>query len=345
MVRVRERLIVGAVTWLVLLSLVCQSALGRDVKLPICPQKASAEAGKYSLLAPQASLTDGDAAVLYDKAAKALPSDDADWVQIDIWLAMPLGQLPLQEVQVVLERQRESLDGVARAARCRECKWPGLTLEATMANLSEYRRLGFTVRLRTRYEIARGNLEGAILAMQTGFGMGRHLTQAPTLIQFIVGVAIGRMTRAEVEEFVQGKDAPNLYAALTALPRPFADAEKAIESDQRTFPFQLVGALADKRLESETKAHRDRIRTSAKRLDSDLAALQCVEAIRSYTASHGGQLPQTLAEITEVSVPKDPISGDAFRYTRTGSTAVLESSTPPDGDVKDAVRYEIVVKN
>ena len=89
----------------------------------------------------------------------------------------------------------------------------------------------------------------------------------------------------------------------------------------------------------------DRVRILAKRLDTDLAALQCVEAIRSYAASHGGQLPQTLAEITEVSVPKDPMSGAAFRYTRTGATAVLESATPAGGDAKDVTRYEITVKN
>ena len=81
------------------------------MKLVICPQKASAEAGKYALLPPQASLTEGDAFSLYEKAAKALPAD-TDWNQVHDWLAMPLDQLPQQEVQAMLERLRESLDGV-----------------------------------------------------------------------------------------------------------------------------------------------------------------------------------------------------------------------------------------
>ncbi len=66
--------------------------------------------------------------------------------------------------------------------------------------------------------------------------------------------------------------------------------------------------------------------------------------IRLYTASHGGQLPRTLADLTEVSVPKDPVTGEAFRYTRTGATAVLESPAPA-GDEKGGLRYEIIVKN
>ena len=76
-----------------------------------------------------------------------------------------------------------------------------------------------------------------------------------------------------------------------------------------------------------------------------MAILQSVEAIRSYAASHQRQLPQTLAEIAEVSVPQDPLSGQAFRYSRTGATAVLESPARPGGEKREELRYEIVVKN
>ncbi len=96
---------------------------------------------------------------------------------------------------------------------------------------------------------------------------------------------------------------------------------------------------------AETKAEYDPLLVLGKRLDRDLAILQSVEAIRSYAASHQGQLPQTLAEITEVSVPKDPMSGATFRYARTGATAVLESPALPGGEKREELRYEIVVKN
>jgi hypothetical protein len=350
MVRSGGTLTAATLVWLVGLGVTGTPVLGREVKLAICPQKLPAEPGTYALLPPQASLTDGDAASLYEEAVKALPPD-TDWNQIYDWLAMALEQLPLPEVQAVLEHQRETLDGVARAARCRQCDWPVLTTQAIMANLAEYRRLGFLVRLRARYEIARGNYEGALSTMQTGFGMSKHLTQAPTSIQFVVGVAIGGMMRTEVEEFVQGRDAPNLYAALIALPKPFADPEKAIENDRKASSPRLSGGETGNQVANEIKAMGDRMRATAnervramvKRLDSDLAALQCIEAIRAYAASHGGQLPQTLTEITEVVVPQDAASGAAFRYTRTGGTAVLESVVPA-GDKPDILRYEIVVK-
>jgi len=119
--------------------------------------------------------------------------------------------------------------------------------------------------------------------------------------------------------------------------------------------FQQSGppaGMTRAQFENELKQGEERLKTLperlgvlAKRFDRDLALLQSLEAIRSYAASHGGQLPQTLAEITEVSVPKDPMSDAAFRYTRTGATAVLESATPAGGGAKDVTRYEITVKN
>lgn len=341
MAHLREDWVAGAAAWVIVLGLLCESVLGREVRLEIRPQKVSTEAGKYMLLPPAAAQTDGDAVPPYGKAVKELPAD-TDWGQIHDWLALPIEQLPLQEVQQVLERHAESLQEVARAARCRECKWPRLTMEEAMANLPQYRMLGFVIRLQARYEIAQKNYEGAILALQTGFGLGRHLTQAPTLVQFLVGVAVASIMCREVEVFGQADGAPSLHAALAVLPKPFMDVEKAIQNDQSV----LVGLtkLAGKQAASQINASYDSVRGLAKRLERDLAALQCLEAIHLYTASHGGQLPRTLADLPEISVPKDPVTGEVFRYTRTGATAVVQSPAPA-GDEKGELRYEIAVKN
>ncbi len=339
MVRVRESWAAGAVVWVLVLGLVCEAVLGRDVKLVVRPQKISAEAGKYVLLPPAASLKDGDAVPFYEKAVKALPGKVVD-DRIQPWLKMPIEQLPTDQVEKTLTLYVESFKYAAQAAKCRECEWL-----ATTPDLQQYRSLGLALRLWARYEIAQENYEGAVLALQTGFGMGRHLTQGPTLIEFLTGTAIAAMMCMEIGQFVQAGEAPNLYPALAALPHPFTDVDKVIESERKAASSEWSGKLTAEQLERELKKSHDRVRILAKRLDTDVAALQCVEAIRSYAASHGGQLPQTLAEITELSVPNDPMSGAVFRYTRTGATAVLESATPAGGDAKDVTRYEITVKN
>lgn len=342
MVHVRESMMAGAAMGLILLSLVCGPAPGRDVKLAIRPQKISAKAAKYSLLPPQASLTDGDAVPLYEKAVQALPGKESH-EQVRQYLKMPIEQMPLDEVEQLLQQHVESFKCVAQAVQCRECRWPGWTPGAQVANLTEYRQIGLAIRLWARYEIAQGNYEGAVLAMRTGLGMGRHSTQVPTLVQFLTGVAIDAAMLGEVGEFMQAGEAPNLYATLAALPRPFADVEKVIENEKKAALSAPSARLGGQQPDMERAF--DGVRTLAKRLDTDVAALQCVEAIRSYAASHGGQLPQTLAEITEVPVPKDPMSGAAFRYTRTGAGAVLEPTAPDDSDAKGMIRCEITVKN
>ena len=247
----------------------------------------------------------------------------------------------------MLERHMESLKVIAQAVRCRQCNWPAVTGGATLStNLADFQRLGSLVRLWARYEIAQGSPEGVILALRTGFGMARHIGQTPGTMQYSSGMAIAAMMRDEVERLVQMEEAPNLYAALAALPKPFVDIEKSIENERKAITSELLASLKMTReqLESKSNPVYEGMRVGAKRWESDLVLLLCIEALRSYAASHGGQLPQSLGEITEVSVPKDPMTGEAFRYTRTGATAVLESPTPP-GNKQKVIRYEITVKN
>ncbi len=347
MERLRKVRTAAGVAWLVVLSLVGQTALGRDVKLAVRPQKAAAEVGKYALFPPVASLTEGDAVPLYEKAVKALPGK-ALGDQVEKWLRLPIDQLPLDEAEKALTQCVESLKGAARAIKCRDCRWPVLASESLTAHLQQYHRLVSALRLWARYEIAQENYEGAVLALQTGFGMGKHLMQGPTLEEYLYGIAAANRVCIDVEEFVQAGEAPNLYAALAALPKPFTDVERLIEADKKAIPSEPPAGMSQAKFESALRQlpkQHNLVRIVAKRLETDLAALQGVEAIRSYAASHGGQLPQTLGEITEVTVPNDPMSGAAFRYGRTGAAAILESATPAGGNAKDVTRYEITVKN
>jgi len=80
------------------------------------------------------------------------------------------------------------------------------------------------------------------------------------------------------------------------------------------------------------------------RLERDIAILRCVEAIRMYAAEHDGKLPSSLAEITQVPVPLDPIHGRAFRYQIADGKAILESPVPPGGRPRDGLRYEITLR-
>ena len=74
----------------------------------------------------------------------------------------------------------------------------------------------------------------------------------------------------------------------------------------------------------------------------DLAALQTLEALRMHLAA-SGKLPQTLAEISVVPVPKNPATGQPFPYEINGpaATLVVPSLLAPQTADHDAIRYVI----
>jgi len=337
MVRLCKGLTIGISVWLL-----CLPAFGREAKLEIRVPKTPAASGKCLLLPAPESLVEGDAVAWYEKAAQALPSkENAD--QVKQWLDMPVGQLPLQQVEDMLQKYQESLKYVAKAARCKDCKWPDWKPGETFPGEQSYRPLAWAIALWARLETARQEYDGALLALQTGFGMTRHLGQVPIIVQTLLGTAVGGVMCKEVEQFIQGENAPNLYPALAGMPKPFIDVEKAIEAERKA--NQAANPQLQQQVESQLKAAYDRSRMVTRSVDVNLGILQCVEAIRSYAASHGGQLPQSLNDMAGVSLPKDPVSGEPFRYTRTGATAVLESAIPTGGTANNRFRYEIAVKN
>lgn len=309
---------------------------GRGGKLVIHPQKTLAELGRWSLLPPEESRIDADAVPLYEKAVKALPGK-ADDERIRVWLMASLSRLPAQRVQRTLQPYAETLKYTALAARCRQSDWPQWKPGVPVPYCEGYRRLAFAIRVWIRMETANNRYEEAISALQTGFGMAKHLGHAPTIVLVLIGTAISQVACREIEVFVQREGAPNLRLALASLPRPFVDLESAIEKE---------AAIASSYGEVTTgeKVAQDQCRMLVNRFHVNLAALECVEAIRSYAASHGGRLPQSLAEIEGTSLPRDPTSGAPFRYTGTGATAVLESPAPA-GDEKGGLRYKVLVKN
>jgi hypothetical protein len=311
------------------------------VELTLHPAKVAEPDQTYWLLPGIDKQTDADAVPLYEKAIQSMPKG-INRKQIQEWLKLPLNQLPQNQVEQVIQKHIESLRLVAKASRCKQCNWPEVEPGTEMPGLSVYRELTFVIRLWARLEISQGQYKGALVAMRTSFGMAKHLGQAPTIIQTLVGAAVAGVMCRELEEFVQEKDSPNLHAALANLPEPLVHIEKAIESEKAN--LKKYNILTRKVMEKQLESAHDRTRLIAKRLDNHLNALQVVEAIRHYVATHDGQLPQALGDITDMKIPNDLMSGKAFEYSRTATGAILKSAIPEAGNEKDAVHYEIVLK-
>jgi hypothetical protein len=85
---------------------------------------------------------------------------------------------------------------------------------------------------------------------------------------------------------------------------------------------------------------------SRAQLERKINCQRCLEAIRAYAAGHDGKLPTSLAEIKDVLLPLDPVTGKAFDYKLTADKATLESPEVSRESRRyfDEMTYEIVIK-
>ncbi len=99
---------------------------------------------------------------------------------------------------------------------------------------------------------------------------------------------------------------PEAIAAMTAVAKRVEnDDREIVPISQSVMPALLVTNQTPTRLERK------------------IDVLRVFEALRLYAAGHDGKLPETLANVTEAPIPKDPVTGKAFEYKLTGDRATL----------------------
>ena len=114
----------------------------------------------------------------------------------------------------------------------------------------------------------------------------------------------------------------------------FEAAEKYLQTEGRNRESIPLATLLVPAIRSVSRAKA--------RMDREVALLRVIEAARMYAASHEGQLPHSLADIREVPLPDDPLTGRPFDYTLRDDAALLGSS--PGGEPAEQnlyLRYEL----
>ena len=104
-------------------------------------------------------------------------------------------------------------------------------INAMMPNVQLHRELMWVLQHRIRVELAENRFEDAMRSLQTGLRISKDVGESPSLIQILVGVAMQAINLKEVEEWVSRPGSPNLYWALSALPRPFLDPRPGVEGE------------------------------------------------------------------------------------------------------------------
>lgn len=125
-----------------------------------------------------------------------------------------------------------------RAARLDKPDWQILTKVQTegimllLPDLQKMREIAAALQARFRDEVAQRRFDDALITAKTMLAMSRHVGDHPTLIGNLVGVAIGMISLAPLEEMLETPGCPNLYWALTDLPHPFISIDSGLAGER-----------------------------------------------------------------------------------------------------------------
>jgi len=443
-------------------------------KLAITPAKAPSPALKYRLVPPLRDLRPGNAALLYQRAHSpewfGSVQRFEDFDKLNEYLDGPLEKMPRSKVESFT--MRGLLNELDLAARRRHCDWEMVDRIRTegfamlLPDVQSFRTYGNLLSARTRVLLLDRKFDKAVHSLQTHFALARHVSEAPILINVLVGNAILQRALHDLEALAQVEGAPSMFWALADLPQPFLHLERALEGErlmidailpgirealddptrpplsveqiraemERNTFFELFGrsrewstklALvyltsrmypsaraylisrgftekqldampvtqvslmhvmaeydrlfdefakwyrqprwiaraglrkADEALPKSLADHPDtswlggltvpgmnRVHESQTNLERRIALARIVEALRLYAGEHEGRLPATLADIKDLPLPLDPMTGQAFQYTLTDGKALLVGPSPPGAPANrtSTMRYEISIR-
>lgn len=209
-------------------------------ELGVTPKSAPIPALKYRLLPLESERLPGDAAPIYLRLGVSATSEakhDIGQKSTD-WANLPLAQFPTAEVRKYVDGWGNALAQLQFGARRQTCNWNYTlpeqresVIEITLPDAQDMRNWIRLQSLKARVEISERQYEQAVESIETGISVGRHTGNGPFLINTLVGVACVQMMLGCAEELIAQPDAPNLYWALTALPRPLVGTRNALETE------------------------------------------------------------------------------------------------------------------
>lgn len=234
-----------------------------DVKsLAVDPAPAPRPTFRYRLLPMESERTPGDAAPIYLRIRHGLDTDFLRTISEKhaAWVDKPAGEFPVAEARKFVNQWTSPAGQLAFGARRQTCDWSytlpeqGIhAIEVLLPDAQEMRTWARLLELKARTEIVEGKHDEAIRTLETGFGFARHVGEGPFLINGLIGIAIAGRMLDRAEELVARPAAPNLYWALTALPRPLIALRRAYETEQRLGEVMVpeIDRLDEPRTEAE----------------------------------------------------------------------------------------------
>lgn len=195
----------------------------------------------HSLLLDSADQVNGNAAPLWIRAGMAARSVRYKWTQAEWnWESpdtTPLTKLPRKPIKDLLDQHATALRLAEQAALRTRCDWdhPPVTIQTLgdlpFDDIQMNRQITQLISLRCRLELAEGRLDDARRSLRIGLRLARQVGHSDTLVQDLVGIALAQIMLGRIDEWIALPGSPNLYWALTELPRPLVGVHRSIRSE------------------------------------------------------------------------------------------------------------------
>lgn len=225
----------------------------QDRALALTPAAAPVPAFKYRLYPSSMERKEGNAVPIYLRFAHERSQARREELREKppAWNKLPLEKLPLDEVKKFLDGHplKYNLRQLELGARRKTADW-SYTLDAgdpiglLLPDMQEMRLQAPLLVLKARVEIAERRYADALRTLETGFSFSQQINEAPFLISSLVGIACANQFVDCLLELIERPDAPNLYWALTVIPRPITDLRKGYEFEYHLLELQFPD-LAD----------------------------------------------------------------------------------------------------
>src|SRR3954466_6845018 len=166
------------------------------IRLTVSPMAAPKPALRYALLPDLNELTPGNPIQGYMRCFMEqnyffFNKDSIE--NREKWQTMPLKDLPLDQVRHYGGKALQRADEAARMTTpdwqiLHEMKRDGIN--TLLPELQQMRTLAAALKVRLRAEVAERRFDDALRTARTLFALSRHLSEHPTLIAHLVGIAI-----------------------------------------------------------------------------------------------------------------------------------------------------------
>lgn len=228
-----------------------------DRAITLTPAASPVPALKYRLYPSSYLRKPGNAVPLYLRFAHERPDGRKKNLmeKPPAWNKLALDKLPLAEVKEFLGIYKYTLRQLELGTRMKSADWnytidDGNPIGIRLGDAQEMRMYAPLLVLKARAEMAEGRADDAIRTLETGFSFSQQLSEAPFLINALIGITCASQLADCLTELIERPDAPNLYWALSVIPRPLIDLRRAHEIEQNLIELQFPDLADFSRLRS-----------------------------------------------------------------------------------------------